>query len=255
MNRIESHVWMLQSGAFYIFFCSFPLRKTKKNTSALWKGESLLVFSAIHLKSYMMIINFFEYNSTAWKKLREKTTSASWNFVQCATLETRWRIELGCAAPERRATRSGMDSLERLMSAAKPLPAALTAGSSLPRRALVHASLATAAAVGRRGRHLTGTFCLTGDTMEGIIQCLVFLKAFSVSRHIKALIMMSQRFSLQAMIHNLDVLDFVINQSACFASFDRFLSFIAFCSWRVMNLAQSRFEGGTISHHLCVHYS
>lgn len=39
----------------------------------------------------------------------------------------------------------------------------------------------TAAAIGRKGRHLTGTFCLTGDTMEGIIQCLVFLKAFSVS--------------------------------------------------------------------------
>nr|XP_022900222.1 neurobeachin isoform X1 [Onthophagus taurus] len=72
-----------------------------------------------------------------------------------------------------------MDSLERLMSAAKPLPPAL-AGNSLPRRALVHASIATTAAVGRRGRHLTGTFCLTGDTMEGIIQCLVFLKAFSL---------------------------------------------------------------------------
>ncbi|XP_044255553.1 neurobeachin isoform X11 [Tribolium madens] len=73
-----------------------------------------------------------------------------------------------------------MDSLERLMSAAKPMPPALAAGSSLPTRALVHASLATSAAVGRRGRHLTGTFCLTGDTMEGIIQCLVFLKAFSL---------------------------------------------------------------------------
>ncbi|KAJ8958199.1 hypothetical protein NQ314_006446 [Rhamnusium bicolor] len=73
-----------------------------------------------------------------------------------------------------------MDSLERLMSAAKPVhPALAGGGSSLPRRALVHASLATTAAVGRRGRHLTGTFCLTGDTMEGIIQCLVFLKAFS----------------------------------------------------------------------------
>lgn len=47
-------------------------------------------------------------------------------------------------------------------------------------RALVHASLSSVATVGRRGRHLTGTFCLTGDTMEGIIQCLVFLKAFSV---------------------------------------------------------------------------
>lgn len=53
------------------------------------------------------------------------------------------------------------------------------AGQGQHRRALVHASLATA--VGRKGRHLSGTFCLTGDTMEGIIQCLVFLKAFSVS--------------------------------------------------------------------------
>lgn len=68
-----------------------------------------------------------------------------------------------------------MDSLDRLISASKPLPPALT------QRALVHASLGTTAAVTRRGRHLTGTFCLTGDTMEGIIQCLVFLKAFSVS--------------------------------------------------------------------------
>lgn len=70
-----------------------------------------------------------------------------------------------------------MDSLERFMRAA-PLPPGLpiTQGH---RRALVHASLASA--VGRKGKHLTGTFCLTGDTMEGIIQCLVFLKAFSVS--------------------------------------------------------------------------
>lgn len=47
------------------------------------------------------------------------------------------------------------------------------------RRAMVQASLSTV--FGRKGRHLSGTFCLTGDTMEGIIQCLVFLKAFSVS--------------------------------------------------------------------------
>ncbi|XP_033170344.1 neurobeachin isoform X7 [Drosophila mauritiana] len=100
-----------------------------------------------------------------------------------------------------------MDSLERLMRAA-PLPRMLTSGvvataaaaasaaagkgmvsvgggatalaaGGGPQRALVHASLA-AATVGRKGRHLTGTFCLTGDTMEGIIQCLVFLKAFSL---------------------------------------------------------------------------
>lgn len=71
-----------------------------------------------------------------------------------------------------------MDRLERL------LPTALVAtrglGAERDRGALVHASLSSAVAIGRRGRHLTGTFCLTGDTMEGIIQCLVFLKAFSV---------------------------------------------------------------------------
>ncbi|XP_055840741.1 neurobeachin isoform X14 [Episyrphus balteatus] len=74
-------------------------------------------------------------------------------------------------------TQLTMDSLERLMRAA-PLPRALP-GTKGQQRALVHASLA-AATVGRKGRHLTGTFCLTGDTMEGIIQCLVFLKAFSL---------------------------------------------------------------------------
>lgn len=72
-----------------------------------------------------------------------------------------------------------MDSIERIIRA-NPLPANLPSGNGEnSRRALVHASLATA--VGRKGRHLSGTFCLTGDTMEGIIQCLVFLKAFSVS--------------------------------------------------------------------------
>ncbi|XP_037920079.1 neurobeachin isoform X4 [Hermetia illucens] len=72
--------------------------------------------------------------------------------------------------------KANMDSLERLMRAA-PLPPSLP-GTKGQQRALVHASLASA--VGRKGRHLTGTFCLTGDTMEGIIQCLVFLKAFSL---------------------------------------------------------------------------
>lgn len=54
-----------------------------------------------------------------------------------------------------------------------------TSESASNRRAMVQASLSTV--FGRKGRHLSGTFCLTGDTMEGIIQCLVFLKAFSVS--------------------------------------------------------------------------
>lgn len=85
----------------------------------------------------------------------------------------------------------GMDSLERLMPA---LAAATSASSSshnrprgsgsstvlVPANIGSSASVVTASAIGRKGRHLTGTFCLTGDTMEGIIQCLVFLKAFSV---------------------------------------------------------------------------
>lgn len=77
---------------------------------------------------------------------------------------------------------AGMDPLARLMEGA-PLPGVLGATrDARPRGALVHASLAAAPAIGdKKGRHLTGTFCLTGDTMEGIIQCLVFLKAFSVS--------------------------------------------------------------------------
>ncbi|XP_076179762.1 uncharacterized protein LOC143152966 [Ptiloglossa arizonensis] len=69
-----------------------------------------------------------------------------------------------------------MDSLERLMSAGSHQPA-LTA-TTRSQNAFVQANLCSV--IGRKGRHLTGTFCLTGDTMEGIIQCLVFLKAFSV---------------------------------------------------------------------------
>lgn len=54
---------------------------------------------------------------------------------------------------------------------------ALTAATR-SQNAFVQANLCSV--IGRKGRHLNGTFCLTGDTMEGIIQCLVFLKAFSV---------------------------------------------------------------------------
>lgn len=32
----------------------------------------------------------------------------------------------------------------------------------------------------KRNRYLSGSFSVTGDTMEGIVQCLVFLKAFAV---------------------------------------------------------------------------
>lgn len=52
------------------------------------------------------------------------------------------------------------------------------AAATQSQNAFVQANLCSV--IGRKGRHLTGTFCLTGDTMEGIIQCLVFLKAFSV---------------------------------------------------------------------------
>lgn len=84
-----------------------------------------------------------------------------------------------------------MDPLARLMEGA-PLPGVLGATrDARPRGALVHASLAAAPHLGdKKGRHLTGTFCLTGDTMEGIIQCLVFLKAFSVSDSKKKLIIL-----------------------------------------------------------------
>ncbi|CAG4960466.1 unnamed protein product [Colias eurytheme] len=72
-----------------------------------------------------------------------------------------------------------MEPFARLMEGA-PLPGVLPTRDARPRGALVHASLAAAPHLGdKKGRHLTGTFCLTGDTMEGIIQCLVFLKAFS----------------------------------------------------------------------------
>ncbi|XP_045504943.1 neurobeachin isoform X4 [Colias croceus] len=73
-----------------------------------------------------------------------------------------------------------MEPFARLMEGA-PLPGVLPTRDARPRGALVHASLAAAPHLGdKKGRHLTGTFCLTGDTMEGIIQCLVFLKAFSL---------------------------------------------------------------------------
>lgn len=74
-----------------------------------------------------------------------------------------------------------MDSLERLMSAGSHHPSLTAATRS--QNAFVQANLCSV--IGRKGRHLTGTFCLTGDTMEGIIQCLVFLKAFSVSTKVR----------------------------------------------------------------------
>ncbi|KAK9498091.1 hypothetical protein O3M35_003973 [Rhynocoris fuscipes] len=40
---------------------------------------------------------------------------------------------------------------------------------------------------GRKPKHLSGSFYLAGDTIEGIVQCLVFLKAFSVSKNLSKL--------------------------------------------------------------------
>lgn len=56
-------------------------------------------------------------------------------------------------------------------------PAGLSAHAASS-QVLVSASLATA--IGKKP--VSGSFCLAGGTMEGIIQCLVFLKAFQVGR-------------------------------------------------------------------------
>ena len=48
---------------------------------------------------------------------------------------------------------------------------------------MVSASLASA--IGKKP--VSGSFCLAGGTMEGIIQCLVFLKAFQVGMHYSVL--------------------------------------------------------------------
>ncbi|XP_076767095.1 A kinase anchor protein rugose isoform X9 [Xylocopa sonorina] len=69
-----------------------------------------------------------------------------------------------------------MDWLERLMSSGSQQPPLTAATRS--QNAFVQANLCSV--IGRKGRHLTVTFCLTGDTLEGIVQCLVFLKAFSL---------------------------------------------------------------------------
>ncbi|KAG8225031.1 hypothetical protein J437_LFUL000008 [Ladona fulva] len=112
-----------------------------------------------------------------------------------------------------------MDSLERLLNSSAPIPGLSAATASIARRspssspassalvlarpsptafgpsaslsAVVSSSASVASArrtvvsgclVSSRKskRYLSGNFSLTGDTMEGIIQCLVFLKAFSV---------------------------------------------------------------------------
>ncbi|KAI5733845.1 hypothetical protein M8J76_016710 [Diaphorina citri] len=73
-----------------------------------------------------------------------------------------------------------MESLERLLhQVSPPTPAtgSTNKGTGPTTTSLISAN------IGRKGRHrhLRGTFCLNGDTMEGIIQCLVFFKAFSIA--------------------------------------------------------------------------
>lgn len=96
-----------------------------------------------------------------------------WGWKSSVTLEY-WVLNRGTRYTGSR--RGEMDSLERLISSGSHQPALTAATRS--QNAFVQANLCSV--IGRKGRHLTGTFCLTGDTMEGIIQCLVFLKAFSV---------------------------------------------------------------------------
>lgn len=70
-----------------------------------------------------------------------------------------------------------MDSLQCLMSDARHQPPLLT--SSRSQNPFVQAKLCSV--VGRKGRHLRISFCLTGDTMDVIKQCLVYFKASAVS--------------------------------------------------------------------------
>ncbi|XP_025413639.1 neurobeachin isoform X3 [Sipha flava] len=65
-----------------------------------------------------------------------------------------------------------------LVSAAAAAAAATAAAAAAA--AAAQPSPGVAALVRKGRRHLSATFCLAGDTMEGIIQCLVFLKAFSL---------------------------------------------------------------------------
>ncbi|XP_043473814.1 neurobeachin isoform X6 [Leptopilina heterotoma] len=70
-----------------------------------------------------------------------------------------------------------MDSLKCLMSAAPHQPP-LLAASSRSQNPFVQAKLCSV--VGTKGRHLRISFCLTGDTMDVIKQCLVYFKASSL---------------------------------------------------------------------------
>lgn len=56
----------------------------------------------------------------------------------------------------------------------------------------------------KKNRNLCGNFSVSGDTMEGIVQCLVFLKAFSVRLYILNLLL-STKIGESRMSPNLEV--------------------------------------------------
>lgn len=149
-----------------------------------------LIFSIflydIKVVNFIELISFelTEPSTPSWQKLECFLVVMFWQllqlveFLRSVHLNECWpsgivtgpAIEVVKPGPRRAAgpAQGVMDSLARLVTGAV-------------QGATGSAASVTAATIARKGRHLTGTFCLTGDTMEGIIQCLVFLKAFSVS--------------------------------------------------------------------------
>ncbi|KOC66220.1 hypothetical protein WH47_07289 [Habropoda laboriosa] len=69
-----------------------------------------------------------------------------------------------------------MDSLEQLINSGTYQSAETAATRS--QNSAVQANFFSV--LDRKSRYFAGTFCLTGDTMQGIIHCLVFLRACSV---------------------------------------------------------------------------
>ena len=67
-----------------------------------------------------------------------------------------------------------MDSLKRFLQPAS------TAATSMQMASTAVTLVPSTVFIKRVGKQFKGTFCLKGDTLEAIVQCLVFLKAFSV---------------------------------------------------------------------------
>ncbi|GBP49712.1 hypothetical protein EVAR_33466_1 [Eumeta japonica] len=161
-------------------------------------GMAVLIYTLVTLLLNSDCWNPDEFQKCRCEECRSLCSSAAGRALSPPVLGASCVV---CAVVERSAA-GGMDPLARLMEGCPPLAVPGVLGATRdarPRGALVHASLAAAPAGRgeRKSRHLTGTFCLTGDTMEGIIQCLVFLKAFSVSVSIVAFGMLHQKLLLQ----------------------------------------------------------